>query len=321
MQALVYDRYGPPEVLARRDMPIPAPAEDEVRVEVHAAALNSWDWDLLVGSPLIRLFGPLRPPHPILGCDLAGRVVEVGARVQRLQVGDEVFGDNSGGRWGALAEYACAREDMLAIKPREISFAVAAALPQAGVLALQGLRLRGGIESGHRVLIEGAGGGVGTMALQMAKARGAYVACVDRAEKRDRLLALGADQVFDYEREDYTRDRDGFDLVLDVVGRRSLFAHRRALRDGGVYVMAGGTIPRLLQHASLGPVVSLFGSKKLRILVHRPNVADLEELAARVVSGELRPVIDRECALDALPQAFRDLGAGRVLGKVVASLR
>jgi NADPH:quinone reductase-like Zn-dependent oxidoreductase len=221
MQAIVYDRYGSPDALKRREVAKPWPSDDEILIAVYASSVNSWDWDLLHGRPvLVRLAqAPRRPKFPILGADIAGRVEAVGAHVTRFRPGDEVFGDLSGGRWGGFAEYVCARADALAMKPAAIAFDEAAALPQAGVLALQGLRYAGPIQPGQAVLINGAGGGVGTLAVQIAKSFGADVTGVDTASKLDLIRALGADQVIDYARDDFASGSRRYDLILDLVAR------------------------------------------------------------------------------------------------------
>ncbi len=320
MKAVVYRRYGSPDELALREVALHETGDGEVRVEVCAASINSWDWDLVVGRPLARLGGLRRPAHPILGCDVSGRVEALGPDVRGLRVGDEVFGDLSRGAWGGFAEFVCADERALAKKPASMSFEDAAALPQAGVLALQGLRHRGPLRPGQRVLINGAGGGVGTFALQIARHFGAEVTCVDRAEKLARLRSLGADRVLDFACEDFTAKGPLFDLVLDVVGHRSVFELRRALAPEGVYVMVGGTAGRILQVLLLGPWIRRLSGRKLGLLLHRPDRRDLDSLGELYESGALRPVIDRRCALRDVPDGLRALGEGRVFGKIVVAV-
>ena len=319
MNAIFYDQYGPPEVLQLREVPAPTPKGDEVLLKVHAAALNSWDWDLLRGTPRIYrlMFGLRTPKIKILGADIAGTVIAVGAKVKQFQPGDEVFGDLSAGSWGGFAEYVCARENALVRKPAGVTFVQAAALSQAGVMALQGLRYRGGIKRGHKVLINGAGGGVGTFAVQLAKLEGAEVTAVDSTEKLDMLRGLGADHVIDYTKEDFTAKHNYYDRVVDVVAHRSVFAYKRALRSGGTFVMIGGLPGRILQVAAVGPFISSAKDRKTGLLAYRPNQEDQGFLAGLVEAGKLKVVIDKIYPLREVPEAIRRLGEGHVLGKVV----
>ncbi|GMK37766.1 NADPH:quinone reductase [Paenibacillus sp. CCS19] len=322
MRALVYDQYGlPDDVLRIAQVEVPVPKEHEVLIEVAAASLNSWDWDLLLGKPFVNRIGGLRKPrYPILGADVAGRVVAVGSAVQRFQPGDEVFGDLSGCGWGGFAEYVCASEKALTPKPAGISFAQAAAIPQAAVLALQGLRMQGDLAKGHHVLINGAGGGVGTFAIPYIKLQGAEVTGVDAAEKLDLLRAVGADHVLDYRTQDFTTDGPQYDLILDVVGHRSLFEMKRALRQGGTYVMIGGTMNRIIQAALTGPLVAWLTGKKVKVLLHKPSHDDQLIWKSLVESGQVVPVVDRQYTLDHAIEAFRYYGEGRAKGKIVVSL-
>ena len=321
MKALVHRAYGPPETSRIEEVALPEPTAGEVRVEVAAASVNSWDWDWVVGKALIRPFAPLRPRYPVLGCDIAGVVDAVGPGVSEWAVGDAVFGDISGGRWGGFAEYACAPAAALAAKPAGLSFEQAAALPQAGVLALQSLRWRGELARGQSILLNGAGGGVGTFALQLAKAAGAKVTCVDRGDKLERLTALGADAVVDYTTSDVLTRPERFDLVVDVVGTRPARAWRHVLGPRGRYAMVGGTSPRILEALIVGALFNRRGGRALGLVVHAPRRDDLEALAARCTAGHLTPIIDRVVRLEALPGALRDVGEGRVFGKVVLGLR
>jgi len=318
MKAVVYEAYGTPDVLTLREVRTPAPKDDEVLIKVHAASVNSWDWDLLRGEPFLNRLGALRTPkYPVLGADVAGRVEAVGKAVRRFAPGDEVFGDISGCGWGGFAEYVCAREDALTAKPPVMTFEEAAALPQAAVLALQGFRDKGRIREGQQVLINGAGGGVGTFAVQLAKWYGAEVTGVDRAEKLETLRSIGADHVLDYAEEDFTRTGRRYDLILDVVGQRSAFDVSRALHPKGAYVMIGGSTARLFQVMLLGPSFSLFGGKRLGLLIHKPNAADQQFMRELVEAGRVAPVIDRLYPLSEVPEALRYFGEGRPKGKVV----
>lgn len=316
MRALVQHAYGPPERLRIEDVAVPSPGPGEVRLKVEAASINSWDWDWVIGKPLTRVFSPLRPKFPILGCDVAGIVDAVGEGVEDFAVGDEVFGDISRGRWGGFAELACGAAEVLARKPPALSFEDAAALPQAGVLAQQSLRWRGRGVEGAAVLLNGAGGGVGTIAVQLAKAEGATVTCVDRGDKLERLRQLGADAVIDYTRDDVFARPERYDLVVDVVGTRPMRGWRHVLTPNGRYAMVGGTIPRIFETLTLGAVLGR-GGRALGIVVHEPNRRDLEDLAARTAEEKLDPIIDRVVSLEEVPGALRDLGEGRVFGKIV----
>jgi NADPH:quinone reductase-like Zn-dependent oxidoreductase len=322
MKAIVYYRYGSPDVLQVQDVPKPVPAKDEVLVKVHAASINSWDWDLLKGNHLLlRLLGGLtKPRHKILGADIAGRVEAAGNNATQFKAGDEVFGDIAGSGFGGFAEYVCVPEKLLAKKSRHMSFEQAAALPQAGLLALQGLRYKGTIEAGQKVLINGAGGGVGTLALQYAKLCGAEVTCVDKEEKSEMLRSLGADHFIDYTKEDYTRNGQQYDRILDVIAHRTVADYKRALKPGGVFAMIGGSMGGLLLKLMLlGPLLST-GKKKLGIMGYRPTRKDLDELTALFEAGKVIPVIDKVYTLAETAEAFRYFGTGNVKGKVVISI-
>jgi len=322
MNAVVYDSYGTPEVLRVEQVDIPTPKDNEVLVEVHATSVNSWDWDLLRGKPYINRIGAFRHPrYRILGADIAGRVISVGSAAKRFKPGDEVFGDLSGCGWGGFAEYVCASEEALTPKPAGITHVQAAAIPQAAVLALQGLRSQGNLQKGEHVLINGAGGGVGTFAIQYAKLQGAEVTAVDRGEKLDMLLEIGADHVLDYTKEDFTASGPSYNLILDVVGNRSAFALKRALVKGGTYVMIGGLMPHILLTLVGSPFVSWLEKKKLTLLIHKPNHGDQMIWKELVESGQVTPFIYREYALNETSQAIRDLGEGRVKGKAVVCLK
>ncbi|MDF2836001.1 MAG: Alcohol dehydrogenase zinc-binding domain protein [Paenibacillus sp.] len=321
MKALVYDAYGEHERLRVENVDIPVPRDGEVLIAVRAAAVNSWDWDLLRGKPYMTRLGAFRKPrHRVLGADIAGVVVAVGGSAGKFRLGDEVFGDLSGCEWGGFAEYVRARETALTLKPNGTSFAEAAAIPQAAVLALQGLRDSGKLAKGQRVLINGAGGGVGTFAIQYAKLMGAEVTGVDAAGKLEMLRSVGADHVQDYKLGDFTADRQRYDLILDVVGTRSPFRIKRALSPGGTYVMIGGTTRRLLQMLLAGPIVRLLERKKLKILLHKPNHGDQLVWKELVETGKAKPVIDQQFTLDDGAEAFRYFGEGGVRGKLVVRI-
>ncbi|KAF0216401.1 MAG: hypothetical protein FD174_3691 [Geobacteraceae bacterium] len=322
MKAIVYGKYGLPDVLELREVEKPAPKENEVLIKVHAASINSWDWDMLTGRPLEYRLGSglLKPTKTkILGCDIAGRVETVGRNIKRFHPGDEVFGDLCEGYWGGFAEYACASEDELMLKPAGMTFEEAAATPQAGLLALQGLCDKREIKPGQKVLINGAGGGVGTFAIQMAKAFGADVTGVDSTGKLDMISSLGADHVIDYTQEDFTNNGKCYDLILDVKTDRSIFDYRRALSSDGIYVTVGGRSARILQLVSLGSLVSMIGSKKMTLIMHKPN-KNLDILSELIESGKVKPVIDRCFPLSETAEAFRYFGEGHFKGKIVITV-
>jgi NADPH:quinone reductase-like Zn-dependent oxidoreductase len=315
MRAIVLDRYGPPErVLRVAEVPRPVPGPGEVLVRVAAVSVNSWDVDLVTGAPLTRMAAPFRPRHRIIGSDVAGEVVAVGDGVTRHRVGDRVFGELTAAGWGGFAEFVAAREDAVVPLPAAVDDVTAAALPQAGSMALQALGDRNALD-GHRVLIVGAGGGVGTFALQLAKRAGARVAVVDRAAKLDRLRGLGASDT--YVADAIPAETGGFDRILDVVGALSAAEHRRLLAAGGSAVAIGGRVRRILGYALAGARnAERDGGRTVRLLAAVPN-RDLPELAELVAAGSLRAIVDGPHALEAVPHQVERLRAGEVFGKVV----
>jgi len=318
MKAAVRHDYGSPDGVELVEIDKPTAGDDEVLVEVRAVSLNASDWEALTGRPVyVRMWGLLRPKYKVLGSDIAGRVEAVGSNVTRFQPGDEVFGDVLG-RWGGLAEYACVPADALMLKPAGMSFEEASAVPQAGCVALQGLRDAGRIQSGQRVLINGAGGGAGTFAVQLAKHFGAEVTGVDSGMKVDLMRSLGAEHVIDYRREDFTKNGQRYDLILDFVACRSIFDSKRALSPGGRYVAVGGSVPRILEAVVLGRLISMTG-KKMGVLAAEPN-KDLDVMIELIEAGTVAPVIDRRYPLSEAPQALRYLGEGRALGNVVVTV-
>jgi NADPH:quinone reductase-like Zn-dependent oxidoreductase len=316
----VYERYGPPEALRQVDVPRPTPGASQVLVKLHAVSLNGSDWEGLRGRPAYaRIGGLIRPRRKILGSDIAGQVEAVGPKVTRWKPGDEVFGDNLA-LLGGFAEYACARETALAAKPAGMSYEEAAAIPQAGVIALQGIRRRGRVQPGHRVLVNGAGGGAGMYAVQLAKVAGAHVTGVDNAGKLEFIRSLGADEALDYTRVDFTRTGERYDLVLDLAGYRSAFAYRRALAPGGRYLFVGGAVPSLLQVLLVGPLIGRRDDKRVRVLAVHPNTDDLLAVADLCQAGAIRTVIDRRFSLAEAAEALRYLGEGRNNGKVIVTI-
>jgi len=316
MRAVVYDRYGPPDVLRVEQVPKPAPDTDEVLVRVAATSLNLSDWEGLTGSPMYARIGGLRAPRwRVLGSDIAGRVAAVGSGVTRFRVDDEVYGDNLR-LMGGFAEFAVAPAAMLAHKPAALTFAEASALPQSGAIALQGTA---GARAGQRVLINGAGGGSGSFAIQLAKHAGAHVTGVDNTNKLEFMLGLGADDVVDYTASDFTR-REPFDLILDLVAHRSVFAYRRALARGGRYLCVGGTVRSVLRVVTVGAALGLVTGRRLGLLVAREGPTHFESVTERCLNGELRIPIDRTFTLEEVPQALAHLGAGQALGKLVVTV-
>jgi len=323
MKAVVFTQYGPPDGLELKEVPEPAPKDDELLIRVHASSVNSWDWEFLTGKPFINrlMFGLLKPKprKQILGADISGTVEAVGRHVTRFQPGDKVFGD-LWDHWGGFAEYACAQETALELKPANSTFEEAAAVPQAGVLALQGLRKARQLQPGQKVLINGAGGGVGTFAVQLARLSGAEVTGVDAPHKLNIVRSVGADHVIDYSHEDFTKTGERYDLILDCRGLRSMFDYQRALRPGGTYAMIGGSlsrIPQLLFLSYLAPLTR--ESRKFHLVAVGPNkgLADLKEL---IEAGKLAPVVDRTYQLSEVPEALRYFGEGRHKGKIVIAI-
>jgi NADPH:quinone reductase-like Zn-dependent oxidoreductase len=320
MKAIVYDHYGSPDVLELRDVAKPVPSDDEVLVRVHAASINSWDADMVRGEPfIIRLWGLTRPRYRTPGADIAGVVETVGRNVRRFKVGDEVYGDLAESGFGAFAEYARAHEKSLLIKPPNMSFLQAAAIPQAGALASQAITAKGGLQSGEHLLLNGAAGGVGTLALQIAKACGAVVTVVDRGPKLPALLALGADHVIDYELEDFTHNGILYNRIVDMVSNRSLNTYKRCLTERGVFLMIGGTMSSIFQAMVFGPIASSLGHKKLGILAYKANQG-LDLIADLFTSGKLVPAIDKIFPLAQTSEAFRHFSRNEFKGKIVISV-
>jgi NADPH:quinone reductase-like Zn-dependent oxidoreductase len=320
MKAVVYHVYGSPDVLHLTEVAKPVPKDDEVLIKVAAVSLNRSDWENLTGKPLYaRIGGLLKPRHQILGSDIAGRVELAGRTVRQFHPGDEVFGHISS-YTGGFAEYVCVPEQALAPKPASMTFEEVAAFPEAGLIALQGIRDKGQVRPGQHVLINGAGGGAGTFAVQLAKFYGAEVTGADHTDKLDLLRSLGADHVIDYTREDFTKNGQQYDLILDVVAHRSVFAYARALSPKGRYFFVGGSVATLLQILLLGPWMRRTRGKHIHILGVHPNPQDLVFLTELYEAGKIAPVIDRRYPLREVPQALRYLGEELVKGKVVITV-
>jgi len=322
MKAIVCTEYGSPDVLQLKEVEKPQPRQDQVLVKIHAASVNAADVETLRGDFIVRMTSPRKPMHQILGSDIAGEVEAVGENVKQFGPGDKVWGDLSFPHGlGAFAEYVCASENAFAPKPASMTFEQAAAYPQAAMVALQSLRNKGKIQPGQKALINGAGGGMGTFAVQIAKYYGAEVTAVDSAPKMDLLRSIGADHLIDYTQEDYTKSGEQYDLILDVAAYHSVFDYRRALSPEGIFMMVGGSFSTLLQVVFLGMLLSKFESKRIGLNAWQPNNRDdLAFLAELFASGQVLPIIDRHYPLSEVPEALRYLGAGHVLGKVVISI-
>ncbi len=318
MKAAVYDSYGPPDVLQIRDVERPVPKNGEVLLKVRAASVNPLDWRLMRGRPyILRLLIGLHKPNTPPGHDVAGEVEAVGGNVTRFKPGDAVFGTCV----GAFAEYACASESKLAIKPASVSFEQAAAVPVAGLTALQGLRDKGRLQPGQKVLINGAAGGVGTFAVQIAKSFGAEVTGVCGTRNVDMVRSIGAERVVDYTREAFTKSTQRYDLILDNVGNHSLAACRRVLSPTGRFVIAGGPqVGAILARALHARVLSWFVSQDFRFFAAKIDKADLTILGELIEAGSVTPVIDRRYRLSEVPEAIRYLEAGHARGKLIITL-
>ena len=321
MKAIVYTKYGPPEVIQLKEVEKPTPRDNEALVKVHAASVNDWDWMALNGESFVNrlIHGLLKPKIKILGCDIAGQVEAVGKNVKQFQQGDEVFGDLCECGFGGFAEYVCAPENALALKPASMTFEEAAAIPQAGMLAVQGLRDKGQIQSGQKLLINGAGGGVGTFGVQIAKLYGVEVTGVNSSGKLDMMRSIGFDHVIDYTKEDFTKNGKCYDLILDNKMNRSIFDYMRALSPNGIYVTTGESIARVFQAFLLGPLISLFSKKSIRIVALKPN-KDLAYMNELFEAGKITSVIDGPYKLSEVPEALRYFGEGNHKGKVVITV-
>lgn len=323
MKAMVCTEFGPPDVIQLKEVTKPTPKEDEVLIKVYAASVNFGDLSFVQGKPfLVRLMGAglLKPKINILGADIAGRVEAVGENVKQFQPGDEIFGDISEWGFGGYAEYVSAPEIALAKKPANLTFEEAAAVPMAGVVALQGLRDKGNIQPGQKVLINGASGGIGTFAVQIAKSFGAEVTGVCSTRNLDMVRSIGADHVIDYTQDDFAKNEGHYDLILATAGYRSLFDYRRALSPDGTYVVTGGSMAQIFQPMFLGPWISMTGNRKMGNLSAKPDQKDLASVSELIEVGKVVPVIDRRYPLNEVPEALRYYGEGHSRGKVVITV-
>ena len=315
MKAIVYTEYGGPEVLQLKDVEKPTPKDNEVLVKVRVSSLNAADLDFLRG----KMQFSRKPRYKILGSDIAGRIETVGRNVKQFQPGDEIFVDLSVCGFGAFADYVCVPEKELTLKSVSMTFEEAATLPQAAMLALQGLRDKRQIQPGQKVLINGAGGGVGTFAVQIAKLFGGEVTGVDSTEKLDLVRSIGADHVIDYTQEDFIKNGQRYDLILDVVVSHSISDYKRVLNPKGILRMVGGSMGKVFKAALLGPLISR--NKKMSIVVWRPNKKeDMVFLTELLEAGKVVPVIDRRYPLSEVAEAFRYLEEGHHKGKIVITM-
>ena len=319
MKAIVYTKYGGPEVLQLKEIEKPTPKDNEVLIRVHAASLNDWDMGLLTGDFVNRIInGMFKPKRKIIGSDIAGKIEAVGKNITKFKIGDDVYGDLSG-RWGGLAEYVCTPEKYLAIKPPSMSYIDAASIPQAAMLAVQGLIDKGKIQPGQKLLINGAGGGVGTFGIQIAKQYGVESTAVDSGIKLDMLRSIGFDHVIDYKKEDFTKNGKTYDLILDVKTNRSIFKYTKALAPHGKYVTVGGFNSRLLQALFVGPLISMMHKKKIIIVPLKQN-KDLLYMNELFEAGKMKPVIHGPYKITEFQEAFRVYSNAEQKGKVVITM-
>jgi NADPH:quinone reductase-like Zn-dependent oxidoreductase len=321
MKAIICTKYGSPDDLELKEVSKPTPKENEVLVKIHAASLNAADFEILRGAWTARMGGPLKPMHKIPGSDVAGTVEILGSNAKKFKPGDAVFGDLFMSGFGAFAEYVSVPEKVLEPKPASMTFEEVATYPQAGLIALQSVRGKKEIRPGHKVLINGAGGGMGTFGIQIAKYYGAEVTAVDNTEKLDFLRKLGADHVIDYTKEDYTKSGKLYDLVVDVAAHHSVFDHKRVLKPDGIFVVVGGARSSIFQTIFLGPLITMGEEKKMGLNpLKTDNKKDMEFLIKLYEDGKVKPVIDKRYSLSEVPEAYRYLEEGHAQGKLVVTM-
>ena len=322
MKAVVLTKYGSADYFKLKEIARPVPRDNEVLVKIISTSINSWDWEILIAKPFVNrlMTGLLKPDKiSILGCDIAGQVEAVGKKVNQFVAGDEVFGDLSRSGWGGFAEYVCAEANALALKPPLMTFEQAAAIPQAGLLALQALLYKQQIQPGQKILFNGAGGGVGTLGIQMAKSFGAEVTAVDCTEKLELMRSLGADHVIDYTQQDFTKNGQQYDRIVDVAANRSVVEYKRALTPQGMFVMVGGSSSLVYKLMLLGPWISITENKKLGLLLHKANKG-IDIIKNLFEDGKINPVIDRRYPLDEVADALRYYAKGQVKGKIIITV-
>ena len=321
MKAFVFEKYGLPNVLQLKEVAKPIPNENEVLVKIHSASINDWDWGLVRGKPfVIRLiYGLKKPKIKIPGVDVSGKIEAVGGKVSSFKIGDKIYCDLSECGFGGFAEYVCVPEKNLSKKPTNISYNDASALPHAGLLALQGLMEKGKVKSGQNILINGAGGGVGTLGIQILKLYELKVTAVDSDEKLGLMKSMGFDSVIDYKKVDFTDNGEKYDLILDTKSNRSVFKYARSLKKNGTYITVGGSMYRLFEILLIGSLLSLFTDKKLSVLNLRPNKG-LDRISKLVEKGQIKPVIDGPYGFDEIPELIQYFGEGKHLGKIVVEI-
>ena len=320
MKAVIYEKYGTAENLELKEIGKPVPKEDEVLIKIHAVSINDWDWQLLQGIPFINriINGLFKPKIKILGSDVAGKIEAIGNDVKQFKLGDEVYGDLSN-TWGGFAEYVCAKENALALKPAGMTFGQAAAIPQAAMLAVQSLIDKGNIQDGQKILINGAGGGVGTFGIQIAKQCDVEVTGVDNAEKLAMMKSLGFDYVIDYNKEDFTKSEYRYDLIIDTKTNRCVFEYVRALNPNGIYASVGGSTTKLLSVIIFAPLIKMILKKTMQLVVLKLN-KDLAYINNLFKDGKIMPVLDEPYKLSELPEAMRSFGEGRHKGKIIITV-
>jgi len=323
MKAVVFEKYGSTDVLEIKEVKKPLPKSDEVLIKIYATGVNAADWHLMRGEPFaMRLmgFGFLRPKHQILGNDISGIVEAIGENVKEFRVGDEVFGDLSADSFGGYAQYVCVKGKAIVLKPINLTFEEAAALPTAGVTALKGLLNYTKIKKGQKVLINGASGGVGTFAVQIAKAFGAEVTGVCSTKKMELIKNLGADKVIDYTKDDFTKNSEEYDVILACNGYHSIFSYKNSLSPEGVYTMTGGSTAQMFEAMLLGPLLSKFGTKKMGTFMMKADKKNLLHIKELAESGKIKPVIEKTYSLEEVPEAIKYIEEGHAVGKIVISI-
>lgn len=323
MKAITFSKYGAPEVLQLKEVEKPTPKDNQVLIKIMAASINAAEQHIIKGDPFpirFMLGGIFTPKKNIPGADLAGRVEQVGKDVKKFKVGDEVYGDLSGYGWGTFAEYVAVAEDALTLKPNGTTFEAAASVPLAAVTALQGLRDHGHIKAGQKVLVVGASGGVGSFAVQLAKAFGAEVTAVASTKKLGLIQKLGADHIIDRNKEDFTKNGQSYDLILDAGAFRSLSDYKRILKPNGIYVLVGGSNGQLFKALLFGPLISMFGNKKMGSMLAKPNPQDLACLTEFIEAGKVVPALDKSFALSQTVEAMNYFNSGQVQGKIVIKI-
>ena len=321
MKAIIFEKYGQTDVLEFKEVEKPAPKATEVLIKVRAVAINDWDWQLMQGIPFANrmMHGLFKPKTKILGCDIAGIVEEIGAQVKTLKKGDEVYGDTSDRGFGGFAEYVSVDEKAITIKPTMMTFEEASATSHASMLAVQGLIDKGKIKQGQKLLINGAGGGVGIFGIQIAKSHGCEVTGVDSADKFDIMRSMGFDHVIDYKKEDFTKNEKQYDLILDTKTNRPIQRYVRSLSLKGTYVTVGGLTSKLMQVLYMAPFISLFTKKKVCLVALKPN-KDLDYINQLFEEGKLKYVLDGPYQLNEVPKAMQYYGEGKHKGKVIVSM-